>query len=370
MLKNELEILATGFIHLNRSDLSSRKQSDAGFSKIVSESCGQAREAWAAAAFSVNNNERLRRYFNFHFRFLCSLITEELVGNQHSAVLELFYLMDHLLLFYGDFIEQQQPVPKAYVTYRLQAAQQKYRQFMDAAEASAIGNALQKCLAESLGPIYGPPPAENLDLGALLYREKLIEALAGKRNSAELLTNDSVIATLFAFNFNHFLFLNFLREEALAGLKKLTTEQYPDYILKLKFEVPSTDAYSQLSFDIKWPNIGVMYKSWLDDYALLFDLSGRSLTKSPSVSKVPLAVSVKFLGCLVRVLYESGFYGNISLTAVFEHTASNFSTKMQSHISPRSLSNAYYEIDQSSALKMTRMFNRACEFLKPYCLPG
>jgi hypothetical protein len=366
MLKNELELLTDDRIFQNRKVRLSLVP-DRNFSELVNQSCSNARQAWAAAAFSDHNNDTIERYFNFHFRFLSGLISEKTEGRQTIAVSELCRLMDHLLSFYGKFIDQQQALPVDYFRYRLNLLQPQYFGFLDQLGKSPADEQLKACLRACLSPVYLDAEHLNPNLGELLYRESLLIALISAGDNPQSLANSSLITLLMTFNFNHFLFLDYLREKDMAMLGELPPAQRDEKLVALILAIPSNDGKEGPCFDRKWPHIGIMYKAWLNDYRALCCLT----TPAPkSGFKIPLNISVKYLACMIRALYEGGFYGNVSLTTIFDHAAAVFSTKRQHQISPDSLSNAYYNIDQLSAARMIAIFNSASAFLRPYCFPA
>jgi hypothetical protein len=370
MLNNELKILSTFFIRQDEKYRVGNKKNKSDFNKVVAESCSRARDAWTAAAFSDSTDEALHRYFDFHFSFLNGLIAEYSQASSLDDLSDLFKLMDNLLSFYKKFIDQHQPLAREYINYRIRSSQLKYDQF---AEQLAIWNAdaeFNTCLTDSLSPIYRQPIIESLELGALFYREDLINDLAGKRNCPELMNSESLISTLISFNFNHTRFLGYLRKRAINDIANVAPTGYTKYFIELKSEIPPIEIGDNRSFDSKWPHISVMYRDWLDDYRVLLSLNLLSRGDLCSINKVPLNISVKQLACMIRALYESGLYGHISLTAIFDHAATVFTTKKQEHISAESISNAYYALSQSAALKTSRMFGNAIEFLKPYCFPA
>lgn len=370
MLKNELEILANYVFGQNTGRIVADKRSRSDFSKLVEQSCGRAREAWAAAAFSDVTDEALHRYFNFHFNFLSGLIAEKAQINGVDGLDELFKLMDHLLSFFKKFIDPRQLVANQYVNYKICSLQPKYQQFVNQLSLLNSDKEFNLCLRESFSPIYEPPIAEHIELGALFYREGLIVELAGKRNKPELMTNESIISTLIAFNFNHVRFLGYLRRKAVDGLSQIKKSEYLEYLAVLGSEFPVTDLIDNGCFDSKCPHISVIYRDWLKDYRVLLTLSLQPEKESNLIDKVPLNISVKQLACMIRALYQSDFYGNVRLTAIFDHAAAVFTTKRQEHISAESISNAYYALEQSAVLKASRLFSNAVDFLKPYCFPA
>jgi len=370
MLKNELEILAN-YLNSERGGKGIvRKKIKPDFNKIVSESCTRARESWSSAVFSNDSDEVIYRYFDFHFKFLCGLISEKSGSEDSIAMLELCDLMDHLLLYYRGYIHSQQPIPVEYVTHRLRSCQINYQQFMKQLKKLNADVDLQRCLEESLSKIYCYIPAEPIDLSSLFYREALLNELAGKRNCAELMSAESLISTLMSINFNHFLFLAYLRKRVIMSLEAIPVTDYDKYIAELIAATPVMPDKGALSFDTNWPHVANMYKDCLNDFQVMFALTRVTRNQEVVHAKIPLNLSVKHLACMIRVLYEGGCYGNISLTAIFDHAAAVFTTKRQQFISADSLSNAYYEISQASAIKMSRVFASAIEFLKPYCFPA
>jgi hypothetical protein len=368
MLKNELDILANAFIRRHWDRGVPRKCHKSDFSKVVSESCSHARQAWAAAAFSDISNAALLRYFNYHFCFLNGMIAENL---QHGAdaLNELNQLMDHLLRHYGAYIDHNQSVAGNYIDHKLDASRLKYCQFVSQLGKFNVDRDLADCLADCLAPVFMQTSKASIQLGALFYREKLIAELENKVLSPVLMTTESLVSTLILLNFNHVHFWAYLRKRVLKGLSLIPLEEYGRYFGERISEIHYSEIKGNQRFDTNWPNIGDMYKDWLNDYNALFSIS--ILPQSPKVSiiKVPLILSVKQLACVIRTLYESGFYGNISLTAIFDHAATVFTTKRQDNISAESIANAYYNISQSSALKVSRMLGNAIDFLKPYCFP-
>ncbi|MEO3404928.1 hypothetical protein AAFN85_13565 [Mucilaginibacter sp. CAU 1740] len=369
MLKNELEILTTVFASKNGVSVAAHKAKLPDFSKVVLDGCDRAMQAWAVAAFSDHPNESLIRYFDYHFKFLNGLIAEHADDPLRDPLNELCKLMDHLLLFYGSFISCGLLITTRYLGYRCRLWGAKYKEFEDRFSILNNDKDLLDCLSVCLSPFYCSSPGEPLKLSALFYREALLNELAGRRYHADLMTTECLISVLISYNFNHIRFLAYLRKRTIRGLSGVANSSFSVYFCEQGNEIPAIDTAGGRCYDPDWPHIATMYKDWLNDYAALLEItSGKNAEMV--VQKVPLAISVKQLACLIRVFYESGMYGNTTLTAIFDHAATVFTTKRQEHISAESISNAYYELPQSSALKINRMLGKAMDFLKPYCFPG
>ncbi|QEM09144.1 hypothetical protein [Mucilaginibacter rubeus] len=366
MLKNELQILTTILARQGKKAAVDNKWSS-DFSKVATESCNRAREAWSIAAFSDINKDALSRYFDFHFSFLNGLISEKFLNAFPDGPKVLNELMDHLLRFYTGFIDQDQWVALEYLQYRIRLLEPAYREFCQQLLLSNVDEDFKLCLRESLGPIYQSPDAGPMTLEALYYREELMLELSGKGKNLALMTDEILVATLMAFNFNHARFFGYLRKRCLKGISNLRPKDHAEHFAELIAGVPVTHVACSRCFDTKWPPIGALYRDWLNDYQALLRLSAPA---GSDTSKIPLNISVKQLACMIRALYQSGFYGAVKLTAIFDHAAAVFSTKRQEQISAESISNAYYALEQSSALKVVRMLGSAVDFLKPYCFPA
>ncbi|NVM66627.1 hypothetical protein FHW88_004945 [Mucilaginibacter sp. SG538B] len=358
MLKNELGFLA------DKPELGKKEQKDSAvtgrdFSKLVSECCGTVREAWAAAAFSVKNDTSIRRYFDFHFKFLSGLISQH--GADADSLKHLNLLMDDLLLFYGDFIQHQQLVALEYYNYRLQKVRPDYELFMALLESSEINDHLRRCLCHCLPPLYTEIAEGTGTLGDLFYREKLI----GELNHRELnffgMTEQGLVNRLMAVNFNHFLFFQYLQEQATRDMQKIEAVFRGKYLLDQSINIPLAKTGNPLCFDKRWTGICDLYKTWLYEQGTFLSLGS---VPGEACPKIPLNISVAYLACLIRAFYDQGIYGAVSLTAIFEHAAKVFTTKRQEHISADSLSNAYYNISQQTAARMIGIFNNASAALK------
>ncbi|SDH15623.1 hypothetical protein [Mucilaginibacter gossypii] len=370
MLKNELEILTT---IQNRQVIAGQIAADlsSGFSEHLKASCDRVRDAWTAAAFSAESDTSIRRYFDFHFKFLSGLIMENDCDVLGELSDELYKLMDYLLHFYRVYIDQLQSAPRQYCAYRLRLNEPGNRDMLERLQKMSISLAFKTCLAKCLSPLYLELPADDLTIGALFYRERLVSELDCICRVPALLTDENLIALLIALNFNHLHFMDFLRERVMAALYGLPLAEREKRLLELSLAIPAHDSSNTLSFDSNWPSIGAMYKEWLNGYRALCNLGGRT-TVPPGLpfAKLPLNISVKHLACMIRALYSSGFYGSVSLSAIFDHSAAVFVTKKQDQISADSLSNAYYSVDQSSAAKTIGIFDSASRVLRSCYFPG
>lgn len=103
-----------------------------------------------------------------------------------------------------------------------------------------------------------------------------------------------------------------------------------------------------MTFDLQWPAITTMFKTWLSEEAAY--LSNRQTT--PVTERVGLNISVAQLACLIRYFYEAGGYATTNLTHIFKSAVTHFSAKRQAVISPGSLGNRYYNIDQKTAAEV------------------
>ena len=368
MLKNELEILA---FDRSAQNGGAKKADfpDSYFSKHVSESCGKAREAWAAAVFSDSGDDTLRRYFDFHFKFLSGLISENTICAESNETSDLCLLMDHLLLFYGRFIDPQQPVSARYLTHKLRLLRPVYERFSEQLSSAKINGALINCLTTCLAPLYLDLPSEDQLLGAIFYREALVNALAASHNDLAQMTEEGLVAVLMAFNFNHFRFFCYLREQVLSLINVLPVQKRGRYLLELSAAIPSVNGNSRQCFDTKWAPVSDMYKGWLFELGTLLNLGSPAEEVAEPFVKMPLKISVNYLGCMIHALHEAGFYGAVTLSAIFDHAAAVFTTKKQEHISRDSLSNAYYNISQPTAARMISIFNNSAAFLKSHYFP-
>ncbi|MET3606920.1 hypothetical protein ABIC74_000762 [Mucilaginibacter rubeus] len=369
MLKNELRLL-TKILIQQRGDKAVDKTRSSQISKAINDSCSQARETWEAATFSNKTDDVLCRYFDLHFSFLNGLIAEKSLSGCPDVQNALFRLMDHLLAFYSRFINQKQWVSPGYITYRISLIEPDYLHFIKQLSLLNEDQEFKFFLTESLDPLYRISYLGSITLFALSYRVQLMTELSGKSYYLESMTSDSLTSTLISFNFNHVGFFSYLRKRFLFSISNLRKMSYARYIAELIAIVPVYEEGSSLCFDSKWPHISVMYREWLNDYRALLNLSYPFGRNGTSLIKLPLNISVKQLACLIRALYELGFYGQVSLTAIFDHAAAAFSTKRQQHISAESISNAYYALEQSSSLKVFRILSKALDFLKPYCFPA
>lgn len=364
MLKNELGLLAA------KPELGKKVQNGSAvtgcdFSKLVSECCGTVREAWAAAAFSVKSDISIRRYFDFHFKFLSGLISQH--GADADSLKQLNGLMDDLLLFYGSFIEQQQLVAPKYYNYRLQKARPDYELFMTLLDRAEINDHLRRCLYHCLPPLYTEIAHGTGTLGDIFYREKLIFELNHRELNFFGMTEQGLISSLMAVNFNHFLFFQYLQEQAKRDMEKIEPVFRGKYLLDQSISIPLPGTGNPLCFDRRWTGISNLYKTWLYEQGTLLSLGS---VPGEACPKIPLNISVAYLACLIRALYDQGIYGAVSLTAIFEHAAKVFTTKRQEHISADSLSNAYYNISQQTAARMVGILNNAAGALKLRYFPA
>lgn len=364
MLGNAFEILTAAQYRKQEAG-----QTDAdyslSFSGYLATSCGRIREAWTTAVFSASGDGTLRRYFDFHFKLLSSLISQ---NNTEACTLEyLNGLMDDLLLFYGNFIGQQQFIAPEYFNYRLQKVRAGYQLFMTRLNRAEINDNLRDCLYHCLRPLYTEIPGGTGTLGDIFYREKLICELNHLGSNTSGIKEKSLINTLMALNFNHFLFFQYLQDEAKMKLEKIEAGLRAEHLLNQSISIPLAQPDNSLCFDRRWMGISDLYKTWLYEQGTL--LSPGSISKEVC-PKIPLNISVAYLACMIRGLYDSGLYGNVTLTAIFEHAAKVFTTKRQEHISAESLSNAYYNISQQTAARMIAIFNKASDSIKLRYFPA
>jgi hypothetical protein len=367
MLTNVLEILAVELLSSQSTNNSAESKSGSKVSINFLESCSKVQEYWTAAAFSKENDYTLQRYFSFQWRYLSSLYA--LFEDQPREYRqELHRLMDHLICFHHRLIDQSEPIPSAYIIYRQSTLSSFFQEFRLNVSKSELSDSLKECIVQSIYPIYADPVATTL--GSLLYRETLFQALTGMSVERNVLTEESMISLLIGHNFNHFLFFRYLCETTKKGLQEEGFRESAWQISLMIMAVPTESKDSSHCFDMNWPNIAIMYRSWLIDYRSFIEKSSNTSLLVNKPSKIPLNISVKQLACMIRALYASGYYGDISLTAIFNHSAATFTTKRQLQISPDSLSNAYYDISDSSVIKINRLFAKATEYLKAYCYPA
>lgn len=366
-LKNELEILTAddGWLHKAGPDAVYDRLD---FSENFAASCGHVRDAWMAAAFSVKNDMTVRRYFDFHFKLLCGLISQ--CGPDGYPLGQLNSLMDHLLLYYGHFLDQRQPVAPAYFSYKIQQLRPAYESWKRLPGWSSVSTSLRDCLEVCLSPLYTGVADGQGTLGDLFYRERLICGLGATAADTAALTDEQLISSLMALNFNHFLFFKYMQERVNAALGVITPALRGKYLLDQSVRIPLSTTADGLVFDRRWPGIAELYKNWLYEQGRLLSLGAFPGEPGTDCPRIPLNMSVAYLACMIRGLHESGVYGNVSLSAIFEHAANVFTTKRQQNISADSLSNAYYNISQPTAARMIGIFESASGSLRLRYFPA
>jgi hypothetical protein len=153
-------------------------------------------------------------------------------------------------------------------------------------------------------------------------------------------------------DFNDLAYLNF-RQSALANCA-LQPEEKIEYLQSEKARLTSMPFTKGLSCRPEWPSLSTLLCGWITE-ELSFLVSRLQAARTGIVhqpEKYPLDLSVAHLGCLLKMICDTGLPGNRNLTRLFHFVTTHFSTKRQENISARSLSKEFYGISQVTAAKV------------------
>jgi hypothetical protein len=282
---------------------------------------------WQEAAFSDRPDHSLARYFNFHLQGI-SKLSDTLFPDQPGPDLPL-RLADYLLENFSRYLDADCPAPAAY-RRRLVA-----RLNGQVAPLSLPGYPF---LAAYIAEVSNGTAAYSFSFRALRYFETLVTALS---------SSTDIGGVLLEMNFNHLGYLADCQKTIGNVLGELTDPAAKlAYLQQEKSRIIAVPIPLNLVYHPDWPSLGIMLVSWLSEQIA-------ALPGAPAaIQKLPLNFSVAQLACLVRLCYEEDFFKEPCLTTIFDFTASAYTSKRQSDISPGSLSKHYYSTDQVTAAVM------------------
>jgi hypothetical protein len=297
---------------------------DIGTALDPGAACAGIIQNWQEVLFSDLPDHSLRRYFT------CQLEGISKIRGTLPAVREtLSGLTDHLLSGYLEYIDRDRPAPGSY-------REKILKELADALLIVSQKMAWCEPVLNYIAEIEAPGNGLYVSFRSLDYFRLLVNELAapGANNPRDLLVS---------LNFNHLGYLLFLQQPAAEKLSMMGSDgERKLWLLAEHARVKALPERMETVYHPDWPSLKTMFTHWLAEQAA-------NIPGSPGVIKLPLNLSVAQLACWIRLNYEEDGYREPNLTAVFNFYASVYATKKQADISPGSLSNAYYGIDQVTA---------------------
>ncbi len=335
----------------------------------VVKACQRARDSWALAAFNVESEYCLERYFSFQLQVLTDRLNtfsgyslnNNIIKAPHGShdetrqmvLLELHELLDHLHQYFGRYLDRSLISPLSYQQYKLAHYSCRGVTLISLLKNSRIDYKLKNCLLVYVSQFLKRAAQFSFSFGYIFYFELFLQQMLLVFQEPDTGNqNRQIMDKLMELDFNHLKFLIYRYESIKAELNlKPLVEQLG--LLKYELLLLSTCQYeSHLSYDSKSPSINHMLKGWLKEEIIAVEtsiLTAEENARGIQHKKIFLNLSVAHIACLIRFFHEVKLFSGISLTDLFKVVAANHTTKRQETISWSSLSKEYYSITQITA---------------------
>ncbi|SDC66384.1 hypothetical protein [Pedobacter soli] len=355
MLKNELKDIEEILFEQKYSDSNRIVQID------IEKCFSQIHRAWEKVIFSDIPENSLVRYFHYHLEVITNIsdnlyrleIDEKLIVPQ-SKLLE---LIDHLRKYYSNYFNENVLAPLMYHQRLMCQLSNSISYIRQRLQASNLNASLITCLVKWFDLMSEDTDIIKFNFCSLHYFEYVVKRLSSIDYDSED-AETSLVSLLVRSNFNNLTFLVYYQDYvgiAIGDLKD--SHEKLRYLVEQKAEVFLSPEVKKLAYDHTWPPLKTMITDWLQEEILLTKKSACN-KNAVAVPKIPLAMSVAHLSCLIRLLYEESVFATQNLQSIFKGFAGYFQSKRQVIISPGSLSKEFYSIDQHTAARVRDLLQR------------
>ncbi|MFC0514645.1 hypothetical protein ACFFGT_10550 [Mucilaginibacter angelicae] len=340
-----------------------------------------ARESWAGAAFTLTNDLCLSRYYSYHFMVIasCSDLLRNLMDAQSDRMgcpqrnelfrifeEELCRLADHLCFFFRKHIEPNQKAPVCWQEHViLKMAAENFRiAGLIAARLPSAG--LADILCTYLGRFA--TGARTFSVGELLYYVDFIMALSG------IVSNDGIdelelAEKLIGINFNQLAFFVYEKDKLSLSVRHLSSAG-KIAVLKERAGLPlAISSAADLAYDRRLPSLEQMLRYWITEELVLLEAEITRSLPMNLVPKIKLNIPVAQLALIIRLFYQLRFFAEDNLSVIFQFFSANFESKRQQAISPKSLSNEYYDASQITAARVLELLENMIRQLRTTYFP-
>lgn len=318
---------------------------------------------FVAALFSGEQEDTLRRYYQYHLE-----VFSRLTDAENGSTPALLDMLKELVLQYAHYLHLDFPAPLAYTRRELMQFQEQWPALLQRLRHTGTDPALVLVIASYADSMRGP---NGQTFGALQYQAKLLTALDDFVR-AQVAGTAALSALLCELNYNAFEFFLWYIDETRYHLNALPEADRPAWLRRRRDRLFTLATKPALACYPGRPPIGEMLKRWTDEEIALTTAAVPAVIPIPSPAlpaKLPLNLSVAQLACLVRTFYEEQLFNCKNLSAVTRFFAAHFSTSRQNDVSAGSLAKELYSIDQVSAAVVRGHLQRIIARIEQHYFP-
>jgi len=342
--------------------------------QMIEKECGRISEALTKAIFTTAKENLVERYIQYHQTGLIELADQlqtylpgvaanvnepdsEITEMIRSFISQAFNLLNYIERFFSKYFNLDAKIPDAYRLIAFTEMSEPIELVITRLEEHIQPKELKECITLYLRSFSYPRFPANLNFRNLIYLKEFVRELLDVFSSADVKDwEQKIMMTLIYLNFNNLDFFNYYQ----TAIKTETdlTDSREDYLKTLTRSltvIKNLQTKPSFTYHPSWPTIKQMLESWLNDEIAIAVMPGAITGQHGVVAaqifteKQILNLSVAQIACLVKLLYEEGFFGTTSISDILKFIVAHFRSKRQQQISYGSLSKEYYSIDQVTA---------------------
>lgn len=323
--------------------------------------CRQVQDAWLDAVLSGMPKDGLVPYFCYQLKGITEIADtlQCFLKNQHEAREWLLSLIDHLRTYYAEYLQLDSHAPAVYRDRLIGQLAGDISLITAALNGGRLSPALTICIKTWLKEISANQVNLRYTFRSLDYVAAAVTELAGLSwRSPDI--EGSLVAFLIRINYNNLAFFNYLQRRLIENASQSETGGLSLKCLwKQRAELMATPE-QQIAYAPSWPSVKRMIGDWLNEQirvTLLLEKANGGI-KNNNDEKLTLNLSVAYLACLIKLLYEEDVFGTQSLSSIFQFFCDHFKTTRQPLVSAKSLSKEFYSIDLHSATRIRDLLQK------------
>lgn len=186
------------------------------------------------------------------------------------------------------------------------------------------------------------------------------------RFGANTQTN-KLVKALYQQNMNTLYFFNWYQQNTLDLLEKITVKEKREAAVREQISLfTGIFVLPEKALQPELPSTRDFINSWLEQ--LLKPENTDTNYKFPTF-QLPLNLSVPQFALFVRVFYKTGCFSIENVALITRFFTEHFTTKKQPHISQKSFSRAFYNLDQSAAAVVRDFLQKMLNYLNKTYFP-
>lgn len=356
---------------------------------LIESECTRISEDLTKSIFTSTQDNIIERYIQYHQTGIIQ-IADQLQSYLHQIgskdadqdtapslgslvryfISRLFSLLNFIERFFSKYFNLDAKIPEAYHIIAFNELLKPIDELRSRIDTHITASGLKLCLFDYLESFGKSKLPVAINFRSLIYLKEFInelEQLFSLNDSTDW--NQKLSATLIYLNFNHLGFFSYYQVTIRDELDNADSkEQFLNILSRSLTNIKGLQTKPSFSFHPEWPSVKSMLEGWLTDEIAMAVISNKKEKTTPPdkeyavTEKLVLNLSVAQIACLVKVLYEEGIYGSVSITDILKFTVTHFRSKRQQQISNGSLSKEYYSVSQVTAAVvkdiLTKMIQR------------